>query len=136
MVVADGQGIPLGMSLHSASPQEVKLAAETFKTIRVGRSGRRWPDRVIADKGYDSDPFRFWLKRRGVELIAPHRQNRKRPKTQDGRALRRYRKRWKVERSFAWLGNYRRVVVRWDRRIEIYRAFVHIACLLITCNYL
>ncbi len=46
--------------------------------------------------------------RRGIELIAPHRSNRKKPATQDGRALRRYKRRWIIERTNAWLGNFRR----------------------------
>ena len=97
---------------------------------------RQKPERLICDKGYDSDPLREQLKKRGIELIAPHRNNRRKAATQDGRALRRYSRRWKIERSIAWFGNYRRVIVRWDRKIEIYRAFVHIACALITCNKL
>jgi transposase len=140
MVLADGKGVPLGMSLHAASPAETKLVEATLATVKVGRKGpgrpRQKPDRLICDKGYDSDPLREQLKRRGIELIAPHRSNRRKAPTQDGRALRRYQRRWKVERSIAWFGNYRRVIVRWDRRIEIYRAFVHIACALITCNKL
>ena len=65
---------------------------------------------------------------RKIELICPHRRNRKKPKLQDGRKLRRYRRRWKVERTFAWLDNFRRLVVRWDRllrftgRFSIWRA--------------
>ncbi|MEW6104512.1 MAG: transposase [bacterium] len=94
------------------------------------------PERLICDKAYDSDKFRRQLKKNGIELIAPHRSNRKKPKLQDGRALRRYRKRWKIERSIAWIGNYRRLVIRWDRNIIIYQAFLHIACALITCNNL
>ena len=86
---------------------------------------------MIADKGDDSDPLRQRLRRRGIELIAPHRQNRRKPPTQDGRALRRYRRRWTVERTIAWLGNFRRLVVRYDRSLTIYRAFVHIACFII-----
>jgi transposase len=86
---------------------------------------------VIADKGYDSDPLRKQLAKRGIELIAPHRQNRSKPPTQDGRALRRYRRRWTIERTFAWLGNFRRLVMRWDRSLTIYRAFFHIACFMI-----
>jgi len=66
-----------------------------------------------------------------MELIAPHRWNRSKPRTQDGRALRRYRRRWKIERTFAWLGNYRRLVVRYDRSSAIYEAFFHIACFMI-----
>jgi transposase len=50
-------------------------------------------------------------------MIAPHRRKRRRPKTQDGRKLRRYKKRWKIERLFAWLGNFRRLVVRYERRV-------------------
>jgi len=87
--------------------------------------------RVIADKAYDSDALRERLARRGIELIVPHRSNRKKPATQDGRALRRYQRRWIVERTNAWLGNFRRLVVRYDRSLTIYRAFFHIACFII-----
>jgi len=76
--------------------------------------------------------LRLRLERRGVELICPHRFNRTKPKLQDGRKLRRYRYRWKMERLFAWLGNFRRLVVRWDRDLRSYRAFFHMACMLIT----
>jgi len=58
--------------------------------------------------------------------------NRSKPRTQDGRALRRYRRRWKVERTLAWLGNFRQLVVRYDRSITIYEALFHIACFMIT----
>ena len=53
-----------------------------------------------------------------------------------GRTLRRYRKRWKIERTLAWLGNYRRLVVRYDRHLCMYRAFFHLACALITLRFL
>ena len=136
MVVVDGRGLPLGDYLHSASPAEVRLAETTLATIRVGRRHRagrprQKPVRVIADKAYDSDALRERLARRGIELIAPHRSNRKKPATQDGRALRRYQRRWIVERTNAWLGNFRRLVVRYDRSLTIYRAFFHIACFMI-----
>jgi transposase len=136
MVVVDGRGVPLGDYLHSASPAEVRLAETTLATIRVGRRHRagrprQKPVRVIADKAYDSDPLRERLARRGIELIAPHRSNRKKPATQDGRALRRYKRRWIIERTNAWLGNFRRLVVRYDRSLTIYRAFFHIACFMI-----
>jgi transposase len=68
------------------------------------------------------------LKKRGIELIVPHRAGRVRKATQDGRALRRYRKRWKIERTNAWLGNFRHLVVRYDRKLNIYQAFFQIAC--------
>jgi transposase len=139
MVVVDGQGVPLGVHLDSASPAEVNLLELTLRTISVPRAGRghprQKPQRVIADKAYDSDPLRLRLKRRGIELIAPHKSNRKRLR-QDGRPLRRYRKRWKIERTFSWFGNYRRVVVRWDHSLTMYLAFFHLACLIITLNRL
>ena len=136
MVVVDGKGVPLGDYLHSASPAEVKLAETTLATIRVARSHhsgrpRQKPMRVIADKAYDSDPLRKRLRQRGIELICPHKKNRVRPATQDGRALRRYKRRWIVERTNAWLGNFRRLVVRYDRSLTIYGAFFHIACFMI-----
>ncbi|MFH0771600.1 MAG: IS5 family transposase [Candidatus Omnitrophota bacterium] len=130
MVVADGKGIPLGVSLHSASPHEVTLADKTLETLGAK------PEHLVCDKGYDSDVFRSNLEKRGIELVAPHRENRRKPKTQDGRALRRYKRRWKIERTIAWLGNYRRLVTRWERNDRMYQAFLHIACALITCNSL
>ncbi len=140
MVVVDGQGVPLGVHLDSASPAEVKLLEPTLATIAVPRAGpgrpRQKPERIIADKAYDSDPLRLRLAKRHIELIVPHRRNRKKPPTQDGRKLRRYRRRWKVERTFAWLGNFRRLLVRWERHLKMYLAFFHLACLLITLRRL
>jgi transposase len=141
MVVVDGQGLPLGKHLGSASPAEVKLAEITLASIRVpnrhnhGRP-RQKPQRLIADKAYDSDPLRRRLQKRGIELIVPHKANRVRKPTQDGRLLRRYRKRWKIERTNAWLGNFRHLVVRYDRLLHIYEAFFHIACFMIVLRRL
>lgn len=98
---------------------------------RRGRA-RKNPKRLIYDKAADSDPLRKRLKRRGIDLICPHKANRSRPPTQDGRKLRRYKRRWKMERSIAWIGNFRRLVVRYEHKISVYRAFFHVACLLIT----
>jgi transposase len=141
MVVVDGKGVPLGNHLGSASPAEVKLAEVTLATIRVpnqkwrGRP-RQKPQRLIGDKAYDSDPLRKRLRKRGIELISPHKAGRVRPATQDGRALRRYRKRWKIERTNAWLGNFRHLVVRYDRKLSIYQAFFQIACFMIVLRRL
>lgn len=89
------------------------------------------PRRLIGDRAYDADPLDVALARLGVEMIAPHRRGRVRPKTQDGRPLRRYRRRWKIERLFAWLGNFRRLVVRYERHALNYLGFVHLGCILI-----
>lgn len=90
------------------------------------------PQKLIGDRAYDRDPLDERLaEKRGIELIAPHKNNRNRPPTQDGRPLRRYARRWKVERLFAWLHNYRRIVVRYERYLENFQAFVQLACMMI-----
>ncbi len=73
---------------------------------------------LIGDKAYDSDPLDAACAELGVAMIAPHRDGRVRPRTQDGRVLRRHRRRWKVERLFTWMRNYRRVVTRYERHFE------------------
>ena len=129
-----------GKLLLLASPGEVKLLAHALDPVRVPRAGhgrpRNNPKRLIADKGHDSDGLRRNLHRRGIQWICPHRKNRRSASMKNGRALRRYRKRWKIERTFAWLGNFRRLVVRYERKIQIYSVFFHLACLLITLRYL
>lgn len=127
MAVADGAGFPVALSVGSASPHEVRLVEETLEKRLVDDK----PERLIGDRAYDSDPLDYRLAEQGILLIAPHKRNRKKPKTQDGRGLRRYRRRWKVERLFAWLQNYRRILVRYDRFLENYLAFVHLACIVI-----
>ena len=111
MVVVDGAGVPLGSQLLEASPAEVTLVEHTLNG--VARRHRRKIRRLIADRAYDSDGLRRHLRAQKIERIRPHRHGRKK-KAQDGRPLRRYRHRWRIERTFAWLGNYRRLVVRYD----------------------
>ena len=95
------------------------------------------PQRLIGDKAYDSAPLARRLRSRyRLQLIAPHRDNRFRKSTQDGRCLRRARRRWRVERLFAWLHNFRRLVTRWERRAENYLAMLHLGCLKILLRYL
>src|SRR5918992_5535380 len=70
MVLVDGAGTPLGAYLEAASPAEVTLLEQTLETVAVGRPGkpgrpRKRPDRLIADRGYDSNPLRARLARRG-----------------------------------------------------------------------
>ncbi len=125
MVVADNASLPLAVHAASAAPHEVTLVGETLLQSFV--SGQ--PERLIGDKAYDSDPLDAELAGRGIELIAPHRKNRKKPATQDGRKLRRYRRRWKVERLWAWLQNFRRVATRFDYHVENFLGFVHLGCI-------
>src|ERR1700751_3975856 len=107
MVLADGEGIPRGVRLESASPAEVPLAEPTLGEVSVpqprGRP-RQKPKRVIADAGYDSDPLRKRLRQRGIELIAPYRKNNKKRRYEDGRKMRRYKRRWIVEPNQCFAG--------------------------------
>jgi transposase len=89
------------------------------------------PEKLIGDRAYDSDPLDERLAEMGVEMIAPHKSNRVKPKTQDGRKFRRYKRRWKVERFFAWLFNYRRCIVRHENKEQNFKAVVLFACIMI-----
>jgi transposase len=132
MALADRSGVPLAVCAASASPHEVTLVEEVLAASFVCER----PKRLIGDRAYDSDPLDAALRAKGIEMIAPHRRNRRRPKTQDGRKLRRYKRRWKIERLFAWLGNFRRLVVRYERRAENYLGFVRLGCIVILLRYL
>jgi len=89
---------------------------------RVGRP-RTPPERLSADRGYDSDPYRRQLRRRGIKPEIARR------KTEHGSGLGRVR--WVVERTFAWLHNLKRLLVRFDRRAEIHEAFLALGCCLV-----
>ena len=90
------------------------------------------PQNLLGDLAYDSDPLDQKLKEKyGINLIAPHKCNRRKPATQDGRALRRFCRRWKVERLFAWLQNFRRLVTRWEYKDSNFLGFLQLACILI-----
>ncbi len=122
MALADASDLPLSVCAASASPHEVTLVDATLAASFLGEEPERW----IGDRAYDSDPLYAALQERGIEMMAPHRRNRKKPKTQVGRKLRRYKRRWKIERLFAWLANFRRLVVRYERRAENYLGFVRL----------
>ena len=94
------------------------------------------PERLIGDKAYDSDRLdQSLMQNYGTEMIAPHRENRRAP-TQDGRPLRRFVRRWKIERLFAWLFNFRRLVVRYEYHAENFQGFVHLATAVILLRHL
>ena len=126
--VTEGRGLPVGVTIAAANVSETKLIEPTLDAIVVDGFA---PEHLLYDKAADSDPLRDQLHERGVELVTPHRKNRKRPKRQDGRALRRYKRRFKVEHLNAKLKVYRRLRVRYEYFAEMFEAFVHLACILI-----
>ena len=89
---------------------------------RPGRPRRR-PDRLTADRGYDSNALRDQLQQRGIQAEIANRYHR------HGSGLGRIR--WVVERTFAWLHHFKRLLVRYDRRAEIHEAFLAIGCCLV-----
>ena len=127
MAIVGREGLPLSVSTHAANHHEVRLVQLSFDFYLVEAK----PDRLIGDKAYDSDDLDERLQSEGVEMIAPHRRNRTRARTWDGRPLRRMARRWKVERFFAWLQWQRRVAIRWEFHPENYFGFVQLASLLI-----
>jgi transposase len=126
MAVADRHGLPLAVNVASASPHETTLVRSTLESAFLPDP----PERLIGDRAYDSDALAEDLATQGIELIAPHRSNRKAP-TQDGRPLRRYCRRWKIERLFAWLQNFRRILTRHERCVLNYLGFVQLGCIVI-----
>jgi transposase len=132
MAIADASGFPVAACVESASPHEVKLVEKTIDSSFTPHA----PDKLIGDKAYDSDPLdQKLMQERCIELIAPHKVNRKKPKTQDGRKLRPYRRRWKVERLFAWLQNFRRIVVRYEYHVQNFLSMVQLGCAIILLRF-
>ena len=89
---------------------------------RPGRPRRR-PECVIADRGYDHDKYRRLVRQHGVEPVIARRQ------TEHGSGLGRHR--WVVERTFAWLHNFKRLLVRYERRGDIHHALLTLGCWLV-----
>jgi len=132
MAISDGHGLPLAVHVASASPHETKLVEATLEQ----RFFADLPERLIGDRAYDSDRLDEQLmKHYGIEMIAPHRGERREP-TQDGRPLRRYRRRWRVERLFAWLHHFRRLVIRWEYHVENFFGMVRLGCIQILLRQL
>ena len=131
MAIADGHGVPIALRTESASPAEVKLVEQTLEERIVPEV----PERLIGDKAYDSDKLdKSLMQNFGTEMIAPNRA--KRSQTQDRRPLRRYVRRWKIERLFAWLFNFRRLVVRYEFHAENFLGFLQMGAAVILLRHL
>jgi transposase len=128
MGIVDRNGLPLAVCTHAANHHEVTLVQLTFDFYMIEAK----PAKLIGDKAYDSDELDAQLLQGGVEMIAPHRSSRKvENKTQDGRMLRRYKRRWMIERFFSWIQWHRRLLVRWEYYARNFLGFVHLACICI-----
>ena len=127
MAIVDRHGLPLSVSTHAANHHEVRLVQLCFDFYMIEAK----PETLVGDRAYDSDPLDDELRKDGFEMVAPHRSNRRKRATQDGRRLRRYARRWLVERFFAWIQWQRRILVRWEFYPKNFLGFVQLACLLV-----
>jgi transposase len=132
-VVVETGGIPLGVVTDAANIGETVLGEVVLTHVRDDVSIPADVP-VLADRAYDSDPLRIELKSHGFILISPHRSNRTAPPTNDGRRMRRYKRRYGVERTFAWMHSYRRVMRRYERKVDLFDCFVSMACAFICLN--
>ena len=126
-LLVDASGIPLAWTLTGGNRNDVTQLIPLVERIppvrgRVGRPRRR-PDCVVADRGYDHDKYRRLLRERGITPQIARRQS------EHGSGLGRLR--WVVERTFAWLHHFKRLLVRYDRRAEIHEAFLALGCCLV-----
>jgi transposase len=126
-LLVDATGIPLAWTLTGGNRHDVTQLIPLLDAVpavrgRVGRPRKR-PECLSADRGYDFDSYRRQLRQRGIRPEIAHRQ------TEHGSGLGRVR--WVVERTFAWLHNLKRLLVRYDRRAEIHEAFLALGCCLV-----
>ena len=126
MAVADRHGLPVAVGIASGQRNEGKLVVETLNARFIDEL----PEKLIGDRAYDSDPLDAELAAMGVEMIAPNLSSRK-VQNQDRRKLRRYRRRWHIERLFAWMMRCRRLVTRYECKAENFLGFVQLACIVI-----
>ena len=127
MAIVDRHGLPLSVRTHAANHHEVRLVQLCFDFYMIEAK----PENLIGDRAYDSDALDEDLRHEGINMIAPHRSNRVKAPTQDRRKLRRYARRWLVERFFAWIQWRRRLLVRCEFYPQNFLGFVQLACLLI-----
>lgn len=123
-LITDSAGVPLAISLTGGNRNDVTQLLPLVGGIepvrgKVGRPRQR-VDRLLADRGYDHDKYRRELRRRGVKPIIARRQS------EHGSGL--GTERWVVERTFAWLHNFRRLRTRYERRAELHLAFMQLGC--------
>ena len=143
MLVTDGNGVPLGFHLAAANRSEHKLAEQTLATIHVkGKRGRprTRPVCLCADRGYTSRKFRSYLRKRGIKVCIPDKRRPSHWKPKRGRPIHYYaelyKQRFIIERTFAWLGNYRRLLLRWHNAFSLYRGFFLLALVQLCLNRL
>ena len=130
--MVDARGIPLAELITAANVAETRTLERLLDAIPPvrGKKGhpRRRPDKLHADKGYRSRRNQRILWARGIKSRIA------RPKQESSKRLGRHR--WVVERTFAWLNQMRRLIIRYERRDDIHEALLRLGCSLICFNFL
>ncbi|HFS5768490.1 TPA: IS5 family transposase [Providencia rettgeri] len=126
-LMTDGNGLPLALVVAGANTHDIKLA-DTLDALQTGRPGKRL--RLCMDKGYEAEWLGSYLKSRRYE---PHIQSRKDEseaiKNTDFKAHR-----WVVERTHSWMNRFRRVLTRWEKKVENYEVMLYFVCCIIVWN--
>lgn len=135
LAVDTATGLPVAVLTAPANTAEVDLASPLLAFVRPAVELPGCVP-VLADAAYDSDPLRRELLNGGFRLLSPHRKNRVKPPSNDGRRMRRYKRRYVVERTFGHLKSYRRVGTRFEWYAHLYDGFVHLACALVCLSKL
>ncbi|MBK9119045.1 MAG: IS5 family transposase [Phycisphaerales bacterium] len=127
MVLVDARGLPVAIDTAQADAHESRCVQALFDFVLT----RETPPRVIGDKAYDSDKLDEELAQRGMEMIAPHRGNRKPENVTQDRPAAAAKRRWTVERTISWIQNYRRLCIRWEKSSCLFSGFLHMTCTLL-----
>ena len=126
--MTDANGLPLSLVVAGANTHDIKLVEDTLDALQTGKPGRML--RLCMDKGYDTEWLEISLKARRYE---PHIQSRKEEseaiKNTDFKAHRRV-----VDRTHIWMNRFRRVLTRWEKKVENFEAMLHFACGIIVWN--
>ncbi|MFD7686821.1 IS5 family transposase [Streptomyces sp. NPDC059781] len=126
-LICDRNGLPLSLGVSGANMHDSQGLEQLVRGIPPIRSRRgprrRRPAKLHADRGYDYEHLRRWLRKRGI------RPRIARKGVESSQRLGRHR--WVVERTVSWLAGCRRLHRRYERKAEHFLAFVGIAATLI-----
>ena len=130
-MLTEGHGVPIGLAVDGANRHDMKMTEATIKSVPVERPtpSPEQPQNMCLDKGYDypsvrelvdSYGYTAHIRSRGEEKAAKH-------------DIPGYRaRRWVVERTHSWMNRFRRLLIRWEKKVENYVAMLHFACAWIT----
>ena len=130
-LLVEANGIPVGLVVDGANRHDMKLTKPTLESIIVKKPKpkRKAPQNICMDKGYDYPEVRELLQDWGYTVHIPHRGGQAKAK----KKIPRYRsRRWVVERTHSWLNRFRRLLIRWEKKVDNYLAMLHLACAWIT----